>query len=68
MSQRQESLKTNLSNVSSEAQVVSSEAQVKNVSSVQNVSSEAKVKNFFILWKSYVPLSRYSRFAFFTLP
>ena len=43
MSQRQESLKTNLSNVSSEAQVVSSEAQVK------NVSSEAKVKNFFIL-------------------
>ena len=49
MSQRQESLKTNLSNVSSKAQVVLSEAQVKNVSSVQNVSSEAQVKNLFIL-------------------
>ena len=28
----------------------------------QNVSSEAQVKNYFILWKNYVPFSRYSGF------
>ena len=34
----------------------------------QNELFEAQVENFFILWKSYVPLSRYSTFVtnFFT--
>ena len=31
----------------------------------QNVSSGAQVKNFFILWKSDVPFSRYSGFCIF---
>ena len=31
----------------------------------QNVLSEAQVKNFFILWKSYAPFSRYSSFCIF---
>ena len=31
----------------------------------QNVIFEAHVKNFFILWKSYVPFSRYPSFCIF---
>ena len=34
----------------------------------QNVSSEAQVKDFFILWKDYVPFSRYSSFCIFNQP
>ena len=31
----------------------------------QNVLSEAQVKNFFILWKSDIPFSRYLSFCIF---
>ena len=34
----------------------------------QNVSSEAQIKNFFILYKNYVSLSRYSSFCVFNHP
>ena len=34
----------------------------------QSVSSEAQVKNFFILYKGYVPFSRYSSFSIFNHP
>ena len=34
----------------------------------QNVSSEAQVNNFFILWKSYVPFSKYLSFCILTIP
>ena len=34
----------------------------------QNVSSEAQIKNFFILWKSYVPFSSYPGFCVFNHP
>ena len=33
----------------------------------QNVLLEVQFKNFFILWKSYVPFSRYSVFVFLTI-
>ena len=31
----------------------------------QNMSSEARIKNFFILYKNYVPFLRYSSFRIF---
>ena len=34
----------------------------------QNVSSEAQVKDFYVSWKSYVPLLRYSSFCLFNNP
>ena len=34
----------------------------------QNVSSEAQIKNFFILYRNYVSLSRYSSFCVFNHP
>ena len=34
----------------------------------QNVLSGAQVKNFFISWKRYVPVSRYSSFCIFSYP
>ena len=34
----------------------------------QNVPSEAQIKNFFISYKNYVPLSRYSSFCIFNSP
>ena len=34
----------------------------------QNVLSLAQLKNFFILWKNYVPFLRYSSFCVFSHP